>query len=118
MSPTCDFSPKKGLPYTFRKRIVSEFTQVLMIMPMISNVMLVVPDGGEEGLLNTEVFVVEGLQAVPQLLVLKVGLHVPDNVEKPDVLVVHLLVTDGIVTVLDVLSEPVLGLVGRLLGDG
>ena len=89
-----------------------------MIMPKISNVMLVVPDGGEEGLLSTEVFVVEGLQAVPQLLVVKVGLHVPDNVKKPDVLVVHLLVTDGIVTVLDVLSEPVLGLVGRLLGDG
>ena len=87
-------------------------------LPVVSNVMLVVPDGGEEGLLSTEVFVVEGLQAVPQLLVVKVGLHVPDNVEKPDVLVVHLLVTDGIVTVLDVLSEPVLGLVGCLLGDG
>ena len=110
-------------------------------LPVVSNVMLVVPDGGEEGLLSTEVFVVEILRLVPQLLVVTVGLHVPDNVKKGDVFVVHLLVTDGKailpdvrvgnnivspevelstvgkVGVLDVLSEPVLGLVGRLLGD-
>merc|ERR1719228_155727 len=116
--------------------------QTQVSLSVVSNVMLVVPNGSEEGLLGTEVLVVESLQAVPQLLVVTVGLHVPDNVEKPDVFVVHLLVTDGKailpdvrignnivspevelstvgkVGVLDVLSEPVLGLVGRLLGDG
>ena len=86
--------------------------------------------------------IVELLRLVPQLLVVTVGLHIPDNVEKPDVFVVHLLVTDskaivpdvrignnivspkvelstvGKVGVLDMLSEPILGFVGSLLGDG
>ena len=111
-------------------------------LPMVSNVMLVVPDGSEECLLGFEVLAVEIHRLVPQLLVVTVGLHIPDNVEKPDVFVVHLLVTDskaivpdvrignnivspevelstvGKVGVLDVLSEPVLGFVNCLLGDG
>ena len=116
--------------------------QAQVPLPMVSNVMLVVPDGSEECFLSPEVLVVESHRLVPQLLVVTVGLHIPDNVEKPDVFVVHLLVTDskaivpdvrfgnnivspemelstvGKVGVLDVLSEPVLGFVNGLLRDG
>ena len=120
--------------------------QAQVPQPVVGNVVLVVPDGGEESLLGAEVLVVESLQLVPQLLVVPVRLNVPDDVEKPDVLIVHLcvrlLVTDGEagfpdvrfgnnvvspevelstvgkVRVLDMLSQPVLGLVSDLLGDG
>ena len=86
--------------------------------------------------------IVELLRLVPQLLVVTISLHIPDNVEKTNMFVVHLLVTNGKailpdvrvgnnivfpevelstvgkVGVLDMLSEPILGFVGSLLGDG
>ena len=102
-------------------------------MPVVSYVVLVVADGGEESLLSFKVLLVDGHQLVPYLLVVAISLHISDNVEKPNVFVIHLLVIhfeafvpdvrirddivssqvqlplEGKVSVLDMLSQPVLG---------
>ena len=121
--------------------VLHSIHQAQMPMPVVSYVVLVVADGGEESLLSFKVLLVDGHQLVPHLLVVAISLHISDNVEKPNVFVIHLLVIHfealvpdvrirddivssqvqlplvGKVSVLDMLSQPVLGHVCGLLWD-
>merc|ERR1712168_1321993 len=120
----------------------NSFHESQMSSSVVSNVMLVVQNLGEEILFIGKVLVVQVHQFVPSSLIPRISLHLSNNIKEPNMFIIHLFdvntergVPDirvrynvvsshiqfssvGMISVLDVLGEPVLGPADNFLIQG